>query len=204
MTDVFKCDRCWGLGKDGFATCLLCNGRGVLEDSPLSAHFRASEWRKAHEGCPNDPPPDAADRARMTARLLEPARVAMGIPFHVTSGYRCAQLDVIADHGNAKWLTHISGHQLGSAFDLRPGDPSVSLKQLLDGIVKHSLLPWDQIIGEGGCVHVAAEGPDSTGMHARPPGCGSQRKQVLVRVKWNEGFTYARYDGTDEQWAQVA
>ena len=43
--------------------------------------------------------------------------------------------------------------------------------------------------------------PDSTGRHALPPGHGSRRKHILVRVA---GDGWAAYDGTDKQWSQIA
>lgn len=207
MVGMTKCPRCWGTGLEPprlTLPCGYCAGLQQVEDVHLSEHFLFGEWCRAREGCSNDPPPEAVERARNTLQyLVEPARAALGVAFRVTSGYRCPQLDVIADSGNPIWLTRLSAHALGSAFDLQA--PPHSLRELTEVLRKNAKAAWDQIILEGGCVHAALEGPDEHG-HALPPGAGRRRSQILIRrlrVVEKDGpgskFKYDTYTGTEEQ-----
>lgn len=199
--EFLTCPRCYGSGFEPPALqvpCKLCKGLQHIEDFKLSENFNFSEWCRAHEGCPNDPDMMAIERAKKTlATLIEPARAICG-PIQVTSGYRCPELDVIADGGNKHWLTHLSAHAIGSAFDIKPVSKYVSIRMLLKMLVKHAKGPWDQIIAEGGCVHCAAEAPS-----------GEPRGQILIRrLRTKEDppgwkFTYEPFHDTDSQWLLV-
>lgn len=210
--NLLKCPHCWGLGREppGFLmACTLCGGLQQISDYNLSEHFTFSEWCRAREGVDNAPDADSIQRARITlATLIEPARLIVG-PLQNHSGYRCSQLDVIADGGNIHWLTHLSAHALGSAFDLQACDPHISIRMLTKILAKQATEPWDQIIVEGGCVHVAAEGPLDHGLTRGLPGHGERRKQILVRLVrlkddppgWK--FKYEKFDDSDSQWLRV-
>lgn len=210
--DFLTCPRCYGSGFEPPACrvpCSLCRGLQEIEDFKLSENFHFSEWCRAYEGCPNDPDAQAIERAKLTlSSLLEPARAICG-PLGVTSGYRCPELDVIADGGNKHWLTHLSGHAIGSAFDVRPLGKYVNLRMLFKMLIQHHKGPWDQLIAEGGCIHCAAEGPVDGGRKMAPPGKGAQRKHVLIRrlrtkddpPGWK--FIYDPFDDTDVQWLKV-
>jgi hypothetical protein len=116
---------------------------------------------------------------------------------------------VIADGGNIYWLTHVSAHALGSAFDLQAVDPQINIRLLAKILVKHAVEPWDQIIVEGGCVHCAAEGPLDHGLTRALPGQGAKRKQVLVRLPRTKDdppgwkYKYEVFNDTDVQWLRV-
>ena len=68
------CPRCWGkqIETNGDA-CLLCCGKGYVEDVLISEHFHYSELVHPHSGCANDPSADAIERIGALCReVLEP------------------------------------------------------------------------------------------------------------------------------------
>ena len=188
------CPYCWGTKivpgpavpdvDRALQPCSRCGGSGEVEDVLLSEHFSSSEWwGKPHypspglSAVPNLPNLAHFQAGQLTClSLLEKLRVESG-PLHANSGYRVAELDVIADHNNPKWLTQLSAHQTGSALDILAYDPKVTVLDLMRFFLRNKdKLKWDQIIPEGSCLHVAAEAP-----YADAHG-NKQRQQILVRV----------------------
>jgi hypothetical protein len=203
--------------------CERCGGLGEIEDAQLSQHFALSEWLghphhlvEGGPAVPNDPSIHHVERARFTARtLLDPLREEFGIVV-VTSGYRCDVLDVLADSGNDKWMRERSAHQTGSAFDVCASDSAITIRDLVRFFARSPGLQWDQIIPEGGCLHVAAEAPYPLD---KPAGCGPQRRQLMVRTvsriweawqasgrPWPEPhrWAYETFDDSEEQHARIA
>ena len=213
------CPRCWGKKLEPSPAadnaCRLCTGAGYVEDPELSVHFRFSEFVQsstaAHLGMPNDPPTEAlANLRRLSVELLEPLRDVLG-PLRVTSGFRTQQLDVVADGGNPRWLRELSAHAIGAAADVVALDPAKTLKNVFDAVVALHR-PFDQLISEGGCAHVAL-----LCSYGAPN--ARQRGQALVRIlnparavfdaaggtgPAPDRHLYVRFDGSAEQWAKVA
>lgn len=81
--------------------------------------------------------------SELTAKLLEPLRVAWGGPIKVTSGYRCEKLN------KAVGGVSSSAHMRGDAADLQPGNGNIddfisfTRKWLYNNHVK-----FDQLIDE--------------------------------------------------------
>lgn len=119
----------------------------------LSDHFHLHEFVRsstAHKlGINNTPPPEATLKLQALAlRCLEPLRIALGRPIHITSGYRCTQLNS-AVGGSAT-----SQHKRGMAADIRVD--GITPEQLKSFAV--SILPeFDQIYAHtsGGFVHIS-------------------------------------------------
>lgn len=124
--------------------------------TPLSPHFSLEELTFSElalrKGLINDPVLSAVDNLRRLAlTLLEPARVLLGAPMHINSGYR--SLAVNSMIGGATQ----SAHTFGRAADLVP--IGVSLGEAFDHLRSSSTpapLPFDQIIIEcGAWIHIA-------------------------------------------------
>ena len=184
-----ECPRCAGDGTVAGNTCLLCAGRGKVQDSPLSEHFMFSELVQGHQGFCNDPTANALEQLRALCKeLLEPVRAKVG-PLHVTSGYRCPNYD--AHVAGPPFDRQLSGHSVGAAADVQPLTPGVELKDVMDAAEGFKL---DQRIIEGGCVHLAIYAP-------YPVNSRLQRGQAYVRMLNPDQsiakYMYARYDPTD-------
>lgn len=95
----------------------------------ISKHFRLDEFvysRTAIEwGIDNTPPPEAIARIRkLTNELLEPLREWYGKPMHITSGYRCDEL-------NRRVSSSVySQHLRGEAADIYVENP-MKLRRLI-------------------------------------------------------------------------
>jgi len=138
------CPRCWGRAVS--PACALCMGEGLVPDLLLSPHFRLSECVASEtalrKGIANDPSADIVDHLRGSAReLWEPARMLLGAPLVVSSGYRSESLN-LAIGGSAS-----SVHCAGYALDFRPA--ALPLDEAMRRIVA-SRLTWDQVIFEFG------------------------------------------------------
>lgn len=102
-------------------------------------------------GIDNSVPPELMDNVRRQAELMEKIRFELNRPIHITSWYRCPELNAALSNSSKK-----SAHMLGLACDFvsRFGTP-LQICQALVGKVE-----FDQLIDEGTWVHVGlAEGP---------------------------------------------
>lgn len=82
--------------------------------------------------------------------ILQPLRDHFNIPIIITSGYRCPELNKEIG-GSAT-----SNHCFGYAVDIEPGDPSISLYEILEWIYNNC--QYRELIAEyfpNGWVHVA-------------------------------------------------
>lgn len=96
----------------------------------ISQHFRLDEFiysRIAVErGIDNTPPPEAVERIKkLTNELLEPLRERYGQPMHITSGYRCDELN------RRVGGFPLSLHRRGEAADVYVTDPQTFIRLLL-------------------------------------------------------------------------
>jgi zinc D-Ala-D-Ala carboxypeptidase len=147
-----------------------------MEDTPsiLSDHFSEDELTITnHHEIANYPPSDIMQNLReLCSTALEKIRLRVG-PLKVTSGYRCRVLDAAV--AGPPFDHVLSAHQTGYAADIQPCSAGYSLRDVLSAALK-SLPSWDQLIIEGGCVHVGLYAPYPEGAH-------HQRRQVFVRTE---------------------
>ena len=97
-----------------------------MQDIQLTSHFKLSEFtesRTAREhGIVNEPSPEAVENLRrLCENTLEPLRVALGVPVHVTSGFRTRALNDLLAHSSDR-----SQHMAGQAADFYVGEAQVS------------------------------------------------------------------------------
>lgn len=182
----FPCP-CWGLPG---GSCWLCNGSGQADDIQFSQNFHFSELvvtSEANKRVPNIPSKDDIERLRrLCQELLQPARNELG-PLLVNSGFRSQQLD----HLIAPYFKGLSGHSIGAAADVR--SPTKKLVEVMNWFYDAKAkgkIKYDQLILEGGCVHVAVLSPYPVGNN------NVQRGHSLVRVMGPGGnaFAYEPYD----------
>lgn len=120
----------------------------------LSPHFSLAELTRSQTalrlGIPNEPDERiVANLTRLCALILEPARALLGVPLQISSGYRSPRLNGAV--GGAPSSAHLEGR---AADVLTPGLDLVAAFDTL----RHSALPYDQIIqecGPTGWVHIA-------------------------------------------------
>lgn len=113
----------------------------MLSDHFSLAEFTASDTA-ARAGIDNEPSPDILENLRWNAANLEAVRSLLGVPLHITSGYRCPALNTLV--GSKPTSAHI--HGLAADF-IAPafGKPiDVCDKIAASGI------PFDQLIHEFG------------------------------------------------------
>ena len=122
----------------------------------LSPHFSEREFtfsRTADRFGINNSLPHALrnDAKWFCQTVLEPLREFLGKPIHITSGYRCPELN-----RRVGGSTH-SYHQRGWAADITvPGKTPAGLADA----VHTSGLPFDQLILEPSWVHIQARPPN--------------------------------------------
>lgn len=106
----------------------------------LSAHFTLSELCATGTGLPNVPDAAAIEALRaLVGNVLEPLRVALGLPLHVSSGYRSPAVNAAA--GGAATSQHLRGE----AADIWvSGIPAEDLARRIVALG----LPVDQLIVE--------------------------------------------------------
>ena len=77
----------------------------------LTPHFALDEFivsqEAARRGIDNTPPAEVVDRLRHTAVGLEGVRIRLGAPIHISSGYRCSELNAAV--GGAATSDHLTG-----------------------------------------------------------------------------------------------
>ena len=120
---------------------------GTMSNIHLTPHFTLAEF------CNLDKYPDNIPTIQLTAnmiygcrQLLEPARVAIGCPIIINSGFRNA--DVNRRVGGVA----NSQHQQGCAADIRPKDPQ-QFQRLVDFLRHHPLT--DQLLTGPGWLHIS-------------------------------------------------
>lgn len=121
----------------------------------LSPHFALAELTRTGSGLPNEPGPEHRARlAALCARVLEPARAALGVPIRVTSGFRSAAVNAAIGGSRS------SQHMLGEAADFVPvgfpGGVEAAMARLASEI-RAGRLVVDQLIvyPSGGFLHVS-------------------------------------------------
>jgi hypothetical protein len=111
----------------------------------LSPHFSLQEMTFSQIalrlGMDNTPEPEnVANMRLLCADLLEPARLVLGVPLHVDSGFRRPKVNAAVGGDPA------SAHMLGLAADCIPiGMP---LQVAFDKLRRDSTLPYDRVIFE--------------------------------------------------------
>lgn len=185
MPTVFMCS-CWGLlGKK----CPSCKGSQRAEEQQLAPHFKLSEMIvTSHKTVPNVPTAEDIDRLkRLAVTLLEPARRDLGA-LRVNSAFRSQALDQVVAPG----FKGLSAHSIGAAADITSASTRpTSLQAIMNWFYdRRAQLKYDQIILEGGCVHVAVLSPYPVG------NTNVQRGHSLVRVikEGTKTFAYEVYD----------
>ncbi len=77
----------------------------------LSPHFSLEELTisdyAARHGIDNAPPPAVFETLQRTAQKMETVRRVLGYPIHVTSGFRCAELNKAI--GGVPISAHLTG-----------------------------------------------------------------------------------------------
>ena len=149
----------------------------------LTRHFTleelcASEFA-ARNGIDNTPPPAVVANLKRLAEMLEKVRELLKKPIHISSGFRCPELN--ARIGGAKTSAHLEGR---AADFICPefGTPYVVAKK-----IAATRLAFDQMIHEyGRWVHLAvpraAERPDRELLSIFEPG-----KYLEGLAELNEG-----------------
>ena len=118
-----------------------------MNDIQLSQHFTLAEICNLQKYPKNIPTIQQITNMAYGCRLLlEPARVAIGCPIIINSGFRNAQVNRLV--GGVK----NSQHLLGQAADIRPKDPQ-QFQCLLDYLKAHALT--DQLLTGNGWLHIS-------------------------------------------------
>ena len=160
----------WILGFVGIGILAALSGRGA---SMLGRFFTWAELSASETatktGLDNTIPQDKERALQLlVAQILDPLRAALGVPVHISSGFRSFEVNE-AMHGSKG-----SQHTLGEAADIWVD--GLSAEDL--AMVIHQLgLPYDQVIwyapNRGGHVHVSftERRPNRTqGLHAPTAG----------------------------------
>lgn len=119
-------------------------------DTLLSTHFRLSEFLRsetaARSGIDNTPPAEAIERLRNTAQGLEEVRELLGVALHISSGYRCLELN------RAIGSKDTSAHVRGDATDFEA--PAYGTPLEICRALERSEIEFDQLIWEHTWVHL--------------------------------------------------
>ena len=122
----------------------------------LTPHFKLSEMlasRKAVEhGIQNVPGQEAVENLRkLCENTLEPLRVALGVPIHVTSGFRTRALNDLLAHSSDR-----SQQMAGQAADFYVGDGTrQELVKAFHQILVDPNISFDQLILYPSFIHVS-------------------------------------------------
>ncbi|MCR5574177.1 MAG: hypothetical protein K6F78_05085 [Bacteroidaceae bacterium] len=127
----------------------------------LSPHFQLKEFIESatarKHGIVNEPPAEAVENLKaLCVHTLEPLREALGLPFVITSGYRCKALnDKIGHHSDR------SQHMSGCAADFHVGHTDGTdnrrerLIQAFRQILTDPKITFDQVIIYPSFIHVS-------------------------------------------------
>ena len=127
----------------------------MIQNQNLSPHFELSEFvtsRKAREhGISNIPTEEAvANLRRLCENTLEPLRVALGVPVHITSGFRTKELNDLLAHSSTT-----SQHMRGEAADFFVGKGTrEELINAFREILTNPKIDFDQLILYPTFIHV--------------------------------------------------
>jgi zinc D-Ala-D-Ala carboxypeptidase len=152
----------------------------------LSEHLSLAEVTKSdtakRKGISNMPTEAHLANFKLLAEnIFEPIRVHFGVPIHLSSGYRSAELNKAV--GGALSSQHCSGEAIDIDMDGRPG--GVTNKMVFDYIKDN--LNFDQLIWEFG----NDTAPDW--VHVSYESTGKQRKQILKAVRKGSATSYVPY-----------
>ena len=127
-----------------------------MQDIQLTSHFKLSEFtesRTAREhGIVNEPSPEAVENLRrLCENTLEPLRVALGKPVHITSGFRTRALNDLLAHSSDR-----SQHMAGQAADFYVGEGTrQELVKAFHQILVDPNISFDQLILYPSFIHVS-------------------------------------------------
>lgn len=115
----------------------------------LSPHFSLEELTRSStataKGIDNTPSEkERVNLVRLCREVLEPLRVAYGMPMRVTSGFRCKALNKAV--GGAATSQHVTGE----AVDINVGADNAKLFHLAAKMIKEGQLTVGQLIWEHG------------------------------------------------------
>lgn len=144
-------------------------------DTPITEHFTLEELTHTDTGLPNDPPLCLARNLALLAETLEQVRELLGVPLHVSSGYRSERVNAAV--GGAE----TSEHLVGRAADFVPMGMDVS--EAFDLIHKSGIV-WNQLIHEQ---------RHSEWIHISVPCAGDKGKQETMEAHpdWRGRMCYA-------------
>ena len=125
----------------------------------LSPHFTLEEMVASstakEKGIDNSPTPDVLEHLKVLATALEAVRTLVGRSVHISSGYRCIQLNKLVGGASS------SAHTLGYAADISVD--GYTPKQLCE-VIRDSGIRYDQLIEEyyteghaGGWCHISVD-----------------------------------------------
>ena len=127
-----------------------------MQDIQLTSHFKLSEFtesRTAREhGIVNEPSPEAVENLRrLCENTLEPLRVALGKPVHITSGFRTRALNDLLAHSSDR-----SQHMAGQAADFYVGEGTrQELVKAFHQILVDPNISFDQLILYPSFIHIS-------------------------------------------------
>lgn len=119
----------------------------------LTTHFTLDEMTDSPTavrlGIDNSPSNQVLDKLYDTAAGMERVRSVLGVPIHVSSGYRCPKLNT-AVHGAKN-----SQHTLGEAVDFTAPEFGTPLQVCRALLKDKDFVGFDQLIMEGTWVHIS-------------------------------------------------
>jgi zinc D-Ala-D-Ala carboxypeptidase len=145
----------------------------MLLTDKLSAHFTLAEFLRsetaARHGIDNTPAPEILHALQRNAENMEAVRALLGVPLHISSGYRCLALNRAI--GSKDTSAHVRG--LAADFEAPEFGPPVDI---CHAIVASDIV-YDQLLYEHTWVHIGWPAADAV-----------PRRQVLTLMPGN---TYA-------------
>ena len=145
------------------------------ENISLSEHLTLAEMEHSDTaiklGIDNSAPPEAIEHLkRFALEIFEPVRALVNAPVHVTSGFRCTELEKALGRGIL-----VNQHLTGNAGDTHV--TGMTLEGLFNMIRVHPGIPYDQLIIEGGCVHISG-------------GVDKPRRMAMIEHHENGHYSY--------------